>query len=96
MDLGSRYFDPVTNTSRREVSLAIAITIRIIYEWGTCTCAIRRFRLEIVNIEILQHILVVKYFDCNRYGIGIRDYGYGLIFEIWRILDLTDVMKDIV
>jgi hypothetical protein len=29
----------------------------VIYEWGTCTGAIRRFMFEIVNIEILQHLL---------------------------------------
>jgi hypothetical protein len=43
---------------------------RIIYEWGTCTCAIRGFKLEDGNIEIQQHVLVVKYFGCNRCGIG--------------------------
>jgi hypothetical protein len=34
---------------------------------------IRRLRLEIVNIEILQHLLVVKYFGCNRCGRGMRN-----------------------
>jgi hypothetical protein len=30
------------------------VASRIIYEWGTCTGAIRRLRFEIVNIEITQ------------------------------------------
>jgi len=29
--------------------------------------------LKVVNIEILQHVLVVKYLGCNMCGIGIRD-----------------------
>ena len=29
------------------------------HEWETCTGAIMWFRLEIVNIEILQHVLVI-------------------------------------
>jgi hypothetical protein len=33
---------------------------QIIYEWGTCTGAIRRLRFEIVNIEIMQHVFVNK------------------------------------
>jgi hypothetical protein len=28
----------------------------------TCTCAIKRFRFEIVNIEIMQHLFVIKTF----------------------------------
>jgi hypothetical protein len=38
------------------------VASRIIYEWGTCTGAIRRFKLEIVNIEITQHMFVIKCF----------------------------------
>jgi hypothetical protein len=30
------------------------------YQWGTCTGAIRRLRFEIVNIEIMQHVFVIK------------------------------------
>ena len=38
----------------------------IIYEWGTCTGAIKRLRLEIVNIETMHQLLVVKkYFKRN-------------------------------
>ena len=80
MDLVSRYFCPWMKTSRRDGVVDYSkvtsynVGCRIIYEWGTCTCAIRRFRLEIVNIEILQHLLVVKYFVCNRCGIGIGDF----------------------
>jgi hypothetical protein len=37
-------------------------TRRIIYEWGTCTGAIRRLRFEVVNIEIMQHVFVIKIF----------------------------------
>jgi hypothetical protein len=72
MDLGSRYFGPLENTSRSLSSYNMVR--RIIYEWGTCTGAIGRFRLEVVNIEILPHVLVVIYFGCNRCGIGIRGY----------------------
>jgi hypothetical protein len=32
------------------------------------------FRFEAVNIEILQHLFVVKHLDCNRCGIDIRYY----------------------
>jgi hypothetical protein len=38
------------------------VASRIIYEWGTCTGAIRRLRFEIVNIEITQHMFVIKNF----------------------------------
>jgi hypothetical protein len=38
------------------------VASRIIYEWGTCTGAIRRFKLEIVNIETTQHMFVIKCF----------------------------------
>jgi hypothetical protein len=31
-----------------------------IYQWGTCTGAIGRLRFEIVNIEIMQHVFVIK------------------------------------
>jgi hypothetical protein len=36
------------------------VASRIIYEWGTCTGAFRRLRFNIVNIEIMQHVFVVK------------------------------------
>jgi hypothetical protein len=36
------------------------VASRIIYEWGTCTGAIRRHRIEIVNIEIMQHVFVIN------------------------------------
>jgi hypothetical protein len=39
------------------------VVSRIIYEWGTCTGAIRRLRFEIVNIEIMQHVFVIKIVD---------------------------------
>jgi hypothetical protein len=38
------------------------VASRIIYEWGTCTGAIRRLRFEVVNIEIMQHVFVIKIF----------------------------------
>jgi len=38
------------------------VASRIIYEWGTCTGAIKRLRFEIVNIEIMQHVCVIKMF----------------------------------
>ena len=55
----------------------------MIYEWGTCTDGIKRLRFEIVNIEIMQHVFVVKYFCCYRYDLCIRDYRYGLVLKIW-------------
>jgi hypothetical protein len=36
------------------------VASRIIYEWGTCTGAIRRLGFEIINIEIMQHVFVIK------------------------------------
>jgi hypothetical protein len=54
--------------SRRVVSLillrppVITWPERLHYEWGTCTGAIRRLRLEIVNIETMHQLLVVEYF----------------------------------
>jgi hypothetical protein len=44
---------PVTDFSK-------PVGIRIIYEWGTFTGAIRRLRFEIVNIEIMQRVFVIK------------------------------------
>ena len=60
------------------------VATRIIYEWWTSTCPIRRLKLGIVNIEIVQHRLVDKYFRCNRCGIGIRNYRYELILKLLR------------
>lgn len=34
--------------------------------------------------EIIQHVLVVKYCGCNKYGIDIRDYRNILIIKIGR------------
>jgi hypothetical protein len=34
------------------------VVIRMICKWGTCTWAIRRFRLQIVNAEIPHHVLI--------------------------------------
>jgi hypothetical protein len=60
----------------------------IIYEWRTCTGAIRRFRFE-----ILQHLLIVKYFGCNRCGIGIQDYRNRLISKILLLSKLHSLYK---
>jgi len=57
------------------------VASRIIYEWRTSTGAIRWLRLEVVNIEIMQHVFVDKYFGCNRNSIGIRYYRHGLILK---------------
>jgi hypothetical protein len=56
MELGSRYLGPLASNSRREVVdnfkvTSYNVTSRIIYEWGTCTGAIRRLIFEIVNID---------------------------------------------
>jgi hypothetical protein len=32
---------------------------RIIYEWGTCKGSISRYKLKIVNVEILQHVKIL-------------------------------------
>jgi hypothetical protein len=61
MDLG-----PLANTSRGVVDnfkvTSYNVVSRIIYEWGTCTGAIRWLRFEIVNIEIMQHVIVINFF----------------------------------
>ena len=62
--------DPMANTSRVVDNFKVTsynVASRIIYEWGTCTGAIGRLRFEIVNIEITQHMFVIKFFD----GIGL-------------------------
>jgi hypothetical protein len=38
------------------------MTSWIIYEWETCTGAVRSLIFEIVNIEITQHMFVIKHF----------------------------------
>jgi hypothetical protein len=38
-----------------------------VYECGTCTCAIMSFRFDIFNIEIMQHVFVVKYCCSYKY-----------------------------
>ena len=53
MDLG-----PMANTSRVVDNFKVTsynVASRIIYEWGTCTSAIRRPRFEIVNIEVCNY-----------------------------------------
>ena len=72
------------------------MTSRIIYEWKTCTSANRGLRLEIVNVEILQHILVAKYFHFNRSSMCMRYYRNRLIIKIGKHLKFDRfVMKDI-
>jgi hypothetical protein len=53
-------FRPFGEHLRRGVVDNFKITSRIIYQWGTCTGAISRLRFEIVNIEIMQHVFVIK------------------------------------
>jgi hypothetical protein len=43
-----------------KILLSYNVVSRNIYEWGTCTGATRRLRFEIVNIEIMQHVFVIK------------------------------------
>ena len=53
-------------------------------------------RLEIVNVEILQRILVANYFHFNRSSMCMRDYRNRLIIKIGRNLKFDRfVMKDI-
>jgi hypothetical protein len=89
MDLGSRYLGPFgKHLSLRGVVDNFKVTSynvasRIIYEWGTCTGAIRRLRFEIVNIEITQHMFVINFFLRYWSGINIRNYRHRLILNIW-------------
>ena len=65
MDLGSRYLVHLANTSRGVVDnfkVTRDNVASLIYEWGTCTGVIRRLRFEDVNIEIMQHVFVIKTF----------------------------------
>ena len=51
----------------------------------------RRFILEVISIEILQHVLV-QYFGCNVCGIGMYEIiQTDLENRDWGILDLTDL-----
>jgi hypothetical protein len=91
MDLGSRYFGHLANTSRSELLLIIlwfntsySVASGIIYELGTCKCAIRRLIFELnqfwaINIEnyvdstLLRHMYLswlAKCLDQHRYTIG--------------------------
>ena len=57
------------------------VVSRIIYEWRTCTSAIRRDRFKIVNIEIMQHI----FYNYNLFTLLVRAYSFyrhGLILKI--------------
>ena len=47
---------------------------RIIHEMNISTGVIRKLILQVINVEILQHIRVVEYFGCDRCGICIRNY----------------------
>jgi hypothetical protein len=81
MDLGSRYVGPLTNTCVVDNFKVTSYNVasRIIYEWGTCTGAISRLSFEIINIEITQHMFVIKYFWS---GINIRNYRHRLILKL--------------
>jgi hypothetical protein len=57
----------VSHLSLRDVADNFKVTnynvaSRIIYEWGTCTGAIRRLRFELVNIEIMQYVFIINAF----------------------------------
>jgi hypothetical protein len=74
MDLGSWKFGPFANTSPREV-LVIMLRPPVItwpsglYIWiGNLHRYSVRLILEVVNVEILQHIVGVKYWGCNKCG----------------------------
>lgn len=72
---------PMISSRKSVVDLtSYNVVIRpVIYERGTCTCAVRRFSLESTNTEIRQHVCV---HGCNCLIIGIRDYRNNLIFKI--------------
>ena len=73
MDLGSQYLGPLARGVVDNFKVtSYNVTSRIIYEWGTCTGAIRRLRLvfEIANIEIMEHVFVNKYCCCYSYDIS--------------------------
>ena len=74
MDLGSWKFGPFVNTYPREV-LDIMLRPPVItwpsglYIWmENLHRYSMRLILEVVNVEILQHVVGVKYWDCNRCG----------------------------
>ena len=52
---------------------------------GPAHVLLRRIsRFEVANAEIMQHVLVVKYFGFNRCDIGKRDCRNRLIFKTER------------
>ena len=54
---------------------------RIAMAWIVPFVKLFKFANVISSFELLQHVLVVKYFGCNRY---IREYRNRLIFNISR------------
>ena len=90
INFGSQYFIPFCEHTQRGVVdnikvISYTMSNRILYEWRTCICTIKTLRLEMVNVENLQHVLVVKYVGCN-YILGvvqdIRYYMNKLVFKI--------------
>lgn len=66
MDAGSRYILGLWNTHFTEkffVNVEVTsnhVDSGIKYKWGTNTSASRRFKLEVVNIENLQHLFEIE------------------------------------
>jgi hypothetical protein len=82
MDSGSRYFDPLVNTSCREMLFTMLRSPVIM--WPARLYMNGELAHEVVNIEILQHMFVIKYLSYNRCSISIQDYRNILIFKIGR------------
>ena len=55
---------------------------QVIYECGNCTSPMKMLRLEVVNIEILQHVFVVNDLGYSWCNIGTSNYRDRLIFKI--------------
>ena len=56
-----------------------------LYEWNLHGCYQEVYILKIVNVEILQHVLVIKYFGFNRRVIRMGDYRNRLIIKNLKI-----------
>ena len=65
------------------------MVIRFIYEWETCTGAIRRLRFKIVNIEAMQHRLVAKYVVAVCMSSAYEIIGTDWSLKYGGILDMT-------
>lgn len=72
VDLGSRYFMPLENTFRREVLFTMSWPVELYMIEEQLQSGI--FRLEVVNIKIMQQVYIIEKFSCNYwFDIGNRN-----------------------